>query len=603
MKILRITSLALALNLGGATFAQTVDFTTEHVLPPDLAWSGRSERLLVKATDTWATPWEKNGLTVTPGYDETIGYLKRLAAASPLIRLEIFGQTPQGRDMIVAVVSKDKGLLDPDKPLLLAQSGIHAGEIDGKDAGLMLLRDIAFKGKSRLLDKANFLFVPVFNIDGHERTSEFNRPNQRGPANQGWRSTAQNLNLNRDYAKLDTPEMRAMIGLIRKYKPDMYMDLHVTDGMDYQYDITFGFQGDSGNWAASPATAKWLRDVFKTEGGKALKTMGHTPGPLIFEKDPSDPTAGLVNDGFSPRYSQTYGDIVHMAAVLVENHSLKNYRRRVLGTYVLLEQTLKTLAKHGAALRAAEAADRAARAAEIPVGWDLEEKASKQVEFLPVAYEKFHSDVTGTDQVRWLGKPAKPIIVPLYESVAKIKLARPKAYWVPATKADVIERLKLQGIEMETLDAPKTVSVSMLRLPDAKPAAKPFEGRFNVEAGTPVAEQREVWFPAGSVRVSTDQPLGDLAMILLDPQSEDSFFAWGFFTEILSRVEYAEGYVLAPLGEKMMAADPKLKAEFEAKVAGDEAFAKNPYARLSWFYERTPYAESTYKLYPVGIEK
>jgi murein tripeptide amidase MpaA len=125
--------------------------------------------------------------------------------------METFGKSPEGRDLLVLYVSKDGKTFDPKKPVLLVQAGIHPGEIDGKDAGMMLLRDMAFHGKDKLLDKVNLVFVPIFSVDGHERASPYSRPNQRGPAIQGWRHTAQNLNLNRDYGKLDAPEMRAMI--------------------------------------------------------------------------------------------------------------------------------------------------------------------------------------------------------------------------------------------------------------------------------------------------------------------------------------------------------------------------------------------------------
>lgn len=597
-----------SLLMGGPTAAQTIDYSTAASLPPDLPWRGKSEALIARATDAWITPAEVTNLTASPNYAETISFLQKMAAASSLIRLQTFGTTPQGREMIVAIVSTDDAgaanpMLDPAKPVLLVQAGIHSGEIDGKDAGLMLLRDIAFKGKRKLIDKVNFLFVPVFNIDGHERAGAFNRPNQRGPMNQGWRTTAQNLNLNRDYAKIDSPEMQAMIGLIQKYKPDFYMDSHVTDGMDYQYDITYGFQGDSGNWSASPNISAWMRDVFRRDADQALSAQGHTPGPLIFERDSRNPIAGRVNDGFSPRYSQTYGDIIHMASVLIENHSLKNYRRRVLGTYVLLEQTLKTLERDGVALRAAAAKDRAARPAQLPTAWTLEDKAGREVDFLPVAHEMWTSPASGRDEVRWLGKAAPRIKVPLYESVATVQLQRPTAYWVPPTKADVIARLRIHGLAMDTLSAPQSVRVEMLRLPDAKHESTPFEARFMAMAGMPKPETQSVEFPIGSVRVPTDQPLGNLAVMLLDPQSEDSFFAWGFFPEIMQRTEYAEGYVMAPLAERMMAADPALKAAFDAKVASDEAFAKDARARMSWFYERTPYYDQAYKLYPIGIER
>ena len=157
----------------------------------------------------------------------------------------------------MVIASQDKtfdkaALRSSAKPLLLVQAGIHAGEIDGKDAGMMLLRDIAFGNKKDLLKNVNLLFIPILNVDGHERVSPYNRPNQRGPENMGWRANARNLNLNRDYTKLDSEEIRAVVQVMSDYNPSFYVDLHVTDGADYQYDITYG------NVEYSPAIAQWL---------------------------------------------------------------------------------------------------------------------------------------------------------------------------------------------------------------------------------------------------------------------------------------------------------------------------------------------------------
>ena len=213
-----------ALAVAGAAAAQPWATDT---MPPAPKWSGKSEALVVEPDDPWITPSERSGLTTTPSYAETRAWLDRLDAASPLVRVTVFGKSAEGRDLLAVFVSKDplegpEPKFDPKKPILLAQAGIHAGEIDGKDAGLMLLRDIALRGKDGLLDRANLIFIPIFNADGHERTSRYSRPNQRGPEIQGWRTTAQNLNLNRDYTKLDTPEMRALIGLLRTRDPALY---------------------------------------------------------------------------------------------------------------------------------------------------------------------------------------------------------------------------------------------------------------------------------------------------------------------------------------------------------------------------------------------
>jgi hypothetical protein len=589
--------------LGAIIMAAQLATGSMHApMPPPPEWRGASESLIAHADNPWITPAEQNGFTETPNYEATRAWLERVDAASPMIRMESFGRSPQGRDLLV-VYATANGTLDPSKPTLFVQCGIHSGEIDGKDAGMMLLRDIAFGGKSALLDHVNLVWVPIFNVDGHERSGPFNRPNQRGPNNQGWRNTAQNLNLNRDYVKLDAPEMQAMIALLHRVHPDLYIDVHVTDGMDYQYDVTYGFMGSGNAYAASPHIAHWLNAHFRTSVDGALRRAGHIPGDLVFAHNDRDLSEGLAGYAFTPRYSQAYGDIIHMASVLIENHSLKPHRQRVLGTYVLLEQSLRLLAQQGASLRTATAADQRARPATLPVGWRETAHATSQRAFLPIEHESFDSAASGAPETRWLGRPAPATHVPQFGVEPTITLTRPRAYWVPATKPEIIDILRQHGVSFETLSAPRTVDVEMLRLPEAQTGGTPAEGRTRVTAGAPVRLQRQEWMPAGSIRVPTDQLLGDLAMILLEPQSEDSFFAWGFFNEILQRVEYADGYIMAPLADQMLAADPALRAEFEAKLASEPAFAADPDARLAWFYARSAYVDARYLLYPVGIER
>ena len=602
-----LAAMAVAMT-AGITMAETPKAPWEsEILPPTLAWHGASEKLIAKPSDPWITPSELTGLTASPNYEDTRAWLQKLDAASPLIRMETFGKSPEGRDLLVVYVSKDGDRFDPSKPVLLVQAGIHPGEIDGKDAGMMLLRDIAFHGKDKLLDKVNLIFVPIFSVDGHERASPYSRPNQRGPVVQGWRHTAQNLNLNRDYGKLDSPEMRAMITLIGKVKPDLYMDIHVTDGEDYQYDVTYGWAGYQGDFARSKATSAWLDNSYLPATAAGLKAAGHIPGQLVFALDERDPKKGLGASPASLRYSNGYGDAARIATVLVENHSLKPYRQRVLGTYVLLEETLKLLARDGAALRAAEAQDRAARPAVIKANFGADfggaGKPLHTVSFLGVQYETYDSPASGGKEVRWLGKPdPTPWSLPLYTSEPALDLTPAKAYWISSAKPDVIARLRIHGVQMETLTAPRTVSVDMIRFTAPKLATRANEGHVEIAAGPVTHETRSVTWPAGSVRISTDQPLGELVTLLLEPESDESFFAWGMFSEVLQRVEYIEGYAIAPLAEKMLTADPNLKAEFEAKLAADPKFAADPDARLGWFYARTPYYDDHYKLYPVGRE-
>lgn len=573
------------------------------ILPPELPWQGRSLELVAAPTAPWITPAERDGFRLTPSYDDTLAYLRRLAARAPEIQLVSLGKSPEGRDLWLAVVSKERARSPQElklsgKPVLFAQAGIHSGEIDGKDAGLMLLRDLTVGGRQpALLDQASLLFLPILNVDGHERASAFARINQRGPENAGWRTTARNLNLNRDYAKLDAPEMRALVRALDAWQPDLYLDLHVTDGMDYQHDVTFGWNGRN---AYSPRIVEWLDGSLQPALERELREWGHLPGPLIQPFDNDDPASGLVDWTADPRFSTGYGHARHLATVLFENHSLKPYRQRVLGAYVSLLACLRTLGRQGAALREATAADRAARPATIPLSWKSPEQAGAPLTIAGVAWRKSPSPVSGGTRVEWLGQPETQTHATLRNDSPAAEVARPRAWWVPPAWADVIERLALHGITLERTTEAREVEVEMYRVTRFE-LGRPFEGHVTV-APTLASERRRERFPAGSARVSADQPLAELAALLLEPASPDSFFQWGFFLEVLARTEYVEGYVMEPLGAAMLAEDPALRAEFEQRLKEDAAFAASPAERLQWLYSRTPFADQRHRLYPVGRE-
>ncbi|MEO7240935.1 MAG: M14 family metallopeptidase [Sphingomicrobium sp.] len=582
--------------LVAAAPAPAADLTAP--LPPTLPWHGASERLIAPPADPWITPIEASNFDATPSYAETRAWLDRLVAASPLLHLEVFGHTAQGRELYAIRAAKPG---TAPKPLLFVQAGIHAGEIDGKDAGLMLLRDIALRGKDRLLDRADLMFVPIFNADGHERTSPYNRPNQRGPGNQGWRTTAQNLNLNRDYLKADTPEMRAMRGFINRLDPELILDLHVSDGVDYQYDITFTFPGWAGSPTHSPAIGRWLDAHYRPSVTAALARGGHIPGLYVEAVDPRNLEKGASLSPDKARYSTGYGELARQPSVLVETHSLKPYRQRVLGTYLLVEESLRLVGAEGAGLTGAIAADRAARPATSVLTWKPQPTPFFTIaKFKGIAHDTYRSAASGGDEVRWLGRPATfdlPVFIEAPDFVATL----PAAWWVPATKPDIIALLRLHGIAFEPIAAPRTVTLDMVRLTDPK-LGQADEGHIPLTAAAYVHAQRTETYPAGSVRVLSDQPLGLLAAAMLEPESPDSLLAWNFYPEILMRTEYIEGYAIAPLADRMLASNPALKAAFEAKLKADPKFAADPAARLGWFYARTPYWDERYLLYPIGRE-
>ena len=580
---------------------------SQPILPPLTPWNGKSRELVVPKDDPWVTPAEKSDLRTSPSYDETIAWLRKLIAAAPQLKMISLGKSSDGRDIWMVIASQQKqftpdALRKGGKPIVFAQAGIHAGEIDGKDAGMMLLRDMTVRGTKReLLERANFLFVPIFNVDGHERSSRFSRPNQRGPEVMGWRTTSRNLNLNRDYAKADAPEIQAMLRALSRWQPDLYLDLHVTDGADYQYDITFGFNRRGGH---SPEIAGWLDKSFTPALTSDLNEAGHVPGSTDVPNwiDPMDWTKGIRGWVSDPRFSHGYGDVRHLPTVLLETHSLKPYDQRVLGTYVFLESALRVAGNTAAELRAAIVADTSRRNPTIPFAWEDDPDAADTLEYKGIETRVVPSPVGGGTRLEYTCNPVTAAVPYQRRKRVSRSVPRPKAYWIPAAWHDVIARLQVHGIRIEPIKETRELQVTMYRLDEVKFEKESFEGRVRVNA-QPIVEKRTERFAPGSVRVSMDQPLGDLAAILCEPASPDSFFQWGFFNEVLQQTEYIEPYVIDPMAERMMAEDPKLADEFQKKLASDEAFRDSPEQRRRWFYMQTPFADERWKLFPIAREE
>ncbi|KQM32194.1 carboxypeptidase [Sphingomonas sp. Leaf10] len=561
-------------------------------LPPALPWSGASERLIVAPNDPWITPAEAAGFRTTPRYEEVRAWLARLDAASPLVTVHSFGRTTEGREMIYVRASKG----GTGKPVVLVQGGIHAGEIDGKDAGLMLLRDIAVGGKDSLLDRVDLVFVPIYNIDGHEQMSAYNYPHIRGPFEKGRDANARNIDLNRDYAKLDAPESRAMIGLIRSLDPILYIDCHVSEGFDMQYDVTFTYAG-WGRYARHRATADWLERRFGPAVSTALTKAGHMPVIYPSPVDTRHPEKGIRYSPEGPRYSTGYGDFIAMPTVLVENHMLKPYRQRVLGTYVLLEAALQVAASDAARISAAKAADRASRPVELLTRWKPAAAPIGWIEkFRGVAFDTYLSPASGREEQRWLARPIT-FRMPIIGQTPTERVRLPKAWWVPREQSEVIDRLRLHGIAFETMADWRTLNLDRVRVIDPK-VMQPNEGRYPITARF-AHERVEQVMPVGSVRVPADQPLGLLAAALLEPESQDSFLAWGFFPEMLAPAPNTDAFVLARLGEQVLATDPKVKAAFDAKLRAEPAFAADPDARLAWLYAQAGPGHPFVLRYPI----
>ena len=562
----------------------------------------------------WLTRAERTLWKQTSDYDEMMRMCRSFEAGSRWVKLEIIGRSGQGRDIPMLILSKDRAFT-PDaaralgKPVVLIQNGIHAGEIEGKDASGMLLRDIAVLHKyDALLDSLTLLVIPVFSVDAAERRSHWNRINQNGPDEMGWRHTPVGLNLNRDYTKLDAPEMRALIGTVyTRWWPELLVDNHTTDGADYRYDITYATNHGAG---VPPSLDRWYANAIEKGMVERLAERGHLVSPYLDYKTGNDPRGGIEYNNSLPRFSTGYPPLQSRAALLVETHMLKPYGARVKATYDLMLSVLGEIHDHPRALmdavRDAEAASVARAQSKDPAKRTLVLATGLSDKGVPVPFKGVQttwtfSDITGNQVPHYSNVPWDTTVMMYRESIPQLSVRLPEGgYVVPQEFTDVLDRIALHGIRTRRLARAWSDTVEMTRVTGHTVAAEPYEGRANVKVTAVSMERQLRSFRAGDVWVPLDQRGSALAATLLEAQSPDGFMAWGFFLTVFQKKEYGADYIVEPMARAMMDHDPKLAADFRAKLQTDTAFAKDSNARSDWFFRRSPWRDLEQDLHPIA---
>lgn len=539
---------------------------------------------------------EQSGYLSTGRYDEVIRLCLDFASAHPDVRCDELGRTGQDRPIVALRVERK-----PNLPIIYIQAGIHPGEIEGKDAGFAFVRDLlAGKVAPGALDAVSLVFLPVVNPDGHERFGPNHRPNQRGPVEMGFRTNAARQNVNRDYMKADTLEMRAVLAVLRTRDPIMMIDLHCTDGAKFEHDISINTAPVAPRTDRLDEGANALRDQVM----KRLTELGHLPVDFYPSfVDDENPLSGFGIGEAPPRFSHFYFAARGRLGLLVETHSWRTYPERVKSTYHTLQAVFEAAPTKAAEWRQladdTDRADAALAGSKIALVWK-NGPGKREIAFRGYEFEKRTSDLTGGVWLAYDENKPQVWNVPFYnELVPAVEIAAPRGGYIVdgGFAKPVAALLEMHGLAYVPIAGEPKLDVEAFR---AKKVTyqPPFEGRTRaVIDGAWSSETRTL--ERGAIFVPIAQRHARLVMHLFEPALPDSLAQWGHFNASFEQKEYMEAYVVEEAARAMLAKDPTLRARLDTALAADPELAKSPSKIVHWLYMQHPAWDERVNLLPV----
>jgi hypothetical protein len=515
------------------------------------------------------------------------------------------GSTDAGKPLHLFIISRG-GLFDPEevhrsgRNILFINNGIHPGEPCGVDASIKLAAGL-LSGEDpyqRFLDNTVVVIVPLFNVGGALNRSPYNRANQNGPLEQGFRGNARNLDLNRDFIKLDTKNARSMVDLLRKWDPEIFVDTHTSDGADYAYAITLI---NSHPQRLEAAQATFMAGTVLPFLFNAMEKTPYPMCPYVWSRGNS-PESGIVGFMDYPRYTSGYASLFNTLAFTVETHMFKPFGDRVLATWNLLREMLRFSSGHREEILKAreEAWEQRLARREFTLEWDLDTTRFDTIPFRGYLAKSKTSNVTGYPRLYYDRNAPWEAEIPYYNYFNPVVTATvPEWYYLPQAWEEVADRLRLNGVEMYPLARDTVIEVEVTYLMEYQTGDDPNNGHY-WHWGTRVRRERQqIKFLAGDLVIPVRQKAIEYLVQALEPTGYDSFFSWNFFDAVLSRKEYFSPYIFEETAEKLLKEDPALRIEFETKQQDDPRFRSDPYAQLRFLYERSPWSEKSYRRYPV----
>jgi hypothetical protein len=483
----------------------------------------------------------------TSPYADVVRFLELLryntaGMADPLAFGSI-GKTTEGRDIPYVVASRPRVSTPAEaratgKPVVYVQANIHAGEVEGKEALLALLRDLAFANGPNVLDSIVLIAVPIYNADGNEKwgPQEKQRTEQNGPELVGQRANAMGLDLNRDYIKAEAPETRASLAMFNAWDPDVFVDLHTTDGSFHGYALTY-----SPSLSPAAPLGDYTRELLaelrsRVRSREGFETFDYGNFSDAFGNEVSTDTVhgGWYTYDARPRFGTNYYGLRNRIAVLSEAFSHDPFERRIKSTYAFTRQLLSLVAERGAEIRRHEqSAENAAPPADVALRSVLPKSAPAQDVRYEILARTGDSSRTQPGVPRGIRRTGNILTrpMPVFDRfVPRLSKPLPQWYAIRANENALRAKLLMHGIRMD--ESRVAGDLQLFHIDSIVRSPRPFQGHNEIRL---VGRWQELpgSTTADVLVVRTAQPLGRLAAFLLDPESEDSFSTWNAFDQVL----------------------------------------------------------------------
>jgi hypothetical protein len=553
--------------------------------------------------------YEKNE---TFKYDEIIAAYKYLDKTYKEAKLFEVGMTDIGKPLHLFVISKDldfnpESVHSKGKCVVFINNGIHPGEPPGIDASIQFSEDL-LSGKDNLKELLNhtvICIVPIYNVGGCLNRSKYNRTNQDTPPKSGFRGNAQNLDLNRDFIKMDSKNARSLVKAFHKWKPEVFLDTHVTNGSDHQYVITLipTIYQRLPEPMSKFFKEKMIPDLFSQ--------MRKTPYEMIpyvnWLKGGSNPGQGIAAYYDAPRVSTGFTSAFNTYAFMTENHVYKEFKDQTKSVYLFIKALINFSNLHSEEIiqTKKEADDQTIHAQQFISKWKLDRSHAESLLFKGYEGGMVKSPVTGQMLYHYDRKRPYEKKVPFYRQfLPEDTITKPEEYIIPQAWEKAIRHLQINGVKLKRLAKDMEIEVDAYYLSSYEFSTRLNNGHFRINNVQTTKEMQKIRFYKGDYVVQMNQKANRFIMEVLEPASGDSYLSWNFFNPVFERREYFSPSGFESKAMEYLKENTELKKEFEKKKLTDPNFAKNNYAQFSYIYNHSPYLEKSYLRYPVyRIEK